>query len=749
MNEILQLKGRFEQKDSGNKPGPSNIPKDKFVTVERLNNLKRDLTGVNAFWEKEKLLIKPLISAYYTDVVAKSNRIKGILESGSKKNNNSVVGAKFTTGEIKKHIITHCVSQKTILDATRNIERVISIIKDNFGNQITYNNISEINLNKFNYLFCNAGESGISKSRFVSIVVDAYYLEKFGVERDTGDLQENAIITIYDTGTKTADIMNQLNIDFSSARSIDETTLLLTPDQYNLLKSKAPYLISMAVSDISILEKDDIREGENLVMSIPKPSNEPIIGVIDTMFDKEVYFSEWVEFKNMLDDEIPLSREDYNHGTMVTSIVVDGANINPDLNDGCGRFRVKHFGVATSGTFSSFTVLRAIQEIVVANRDVKVWNLSLGSSMEINDNFISPEAAILDKIQYENDVIFVVAGTNKPDNSNIKKIGAPADSINSLVVNSVGFDDKPATYSREGLVLSFFNKPDVSYYGGDNTKKIRTCSPKGETLVSGTSFAAPWIARKLAYLIQVLGLTRELAKALIIDSAAGWSDNTYSPQLIGYGIVPVNINDIVKTPDDEIKFMINGISEKFDTYNYNIPVPEDKGKQPFVSKTTLCYFPNCSRNQGVDYTNTEMDIHFGKLGKTKSGKEKIYSINDNKQSDEGLLLLYEGTARKLYRKWDNVKHIRENIKTPKGRQKKPKQDNGLWGVSVKTKERLNTGDGENLKFGLVVTLKEVNGVNRIQEFIQQCLFRGWLVNRIDVENRIDIYNIAEEEVEFE
>ncbi|MEG3142782.1 S8 family peptidase [Streptococcus sp. 2A/TPW/M5] len=190
-------------------------------------------------------------------------------------------------------------------------------------------------------------------------------------------------------------------------------------------------------------------------MSIPKPSNEPTIGVIDTMFDKNVYFSEWVEFKNVLDDEILLSDEDYRHGTMVTSIIVDGASINPELNDGCGRFKARHFGVATSGRFSSFTVLRAIKEIVVSNRDIKVWNLSLGSSMEINTNFISPEAAILDKIQYENDVIFVVAGTNKPMNSNIKRIGAPADSINSLVVNSVGFDGKPATYSREGLVLSF------------------------------------------------------------------------------------------------------------------------------------------------------------------------------------------------------------------------------------------------------------------------------------------------------
>ncbi|MBM6678153.1 S8 family peptidase [Faecalicoccus pleomorphus] len=751
MNEILQLKGVFEQKDGMNKPGASNIPKDKYVTVRHLYNLRKNLLDVRNFWKNEKLLIKPLISAYYIDVVAKSNRIKGILESGSKKNNDSIVGAKFTSGDIKKHIITHCVGDKVLIDAIGNIDKVISIIKENFGDSISYNDIEEINNNKYEKIFKAKSEFDISKTRFVNIVVDAYYLEKFDVERDTSDLQENAIITLYDTGTKTSDIMRQLDIDFLDVRSIDETTILLKPDQYNKLKSKAPYLISMAVSDISLLEKEDICKVEDVKISIPEPSNEPTIGVIDTMFDENVYFSKWVEFKNMLDKEIVLTPDDYIHGTMVSSIIVDGANINPELNDGCGRFKVRHFGVATSGRFSSFTVLRAIKEIVEANRDIKVWNLSLGSSMEINSNFISPEAYILDKIQYENDVIFVVAGTNKPKNSDVKKIGAPADSINSLVVNSVGFDDKPTEYSREGLVLSFFNKPDVSYYGGDKTKQIRTCSPLGEMLVSGTSFAAPWIARKLAYLIEILGLTRELAKALIIDSAAGWSNKLYSSQLIGYGIVPIKIEDIVKTPDDEIKFMITEVSMKYDTYNYNIPIPEDKQKQPFVSKATLCYFPNCSRNQGVDYTNTEMDIHFGRLSKTKKGKTKIDSINDNKQSDEGKLLLYEGTARELYRKWDNVKHIRENIKTPTGLQKKPKskKSNGLWGLSIKTKERLNSKDGDNLKFGLVITLKEVNGVNRIQEFIQQCQFRGWLVNKIDVENRIDIYNAAEEELNFE
>lgn len=753
MNEILQLKGKFEQKSSNNKPGPSNLPKGKSVNIKHLIDLNQDLQNVIKFWEKEELskTIKPLVSAYYTDVVAKSNRIKGVLESGSKKNIDSIVGAKFSQGEKKKHIITHCVENKVLKDATDKIQATISIVENIFSGVITYNNIRDINNNKFNYIFNNKGNVQISKNRFVNIVVDAYYLEKFGVERNTSDLQENALITLYDTGTEVVDIMRQLKIDFLDTRVIGKTTILLTPDQYSLLKSKAPYLISMAVSDISLLEKEDLFKGGDLIFSIPHPSNEPTIGVIDTMFDKSVYFSEWVEFKKMLDDGIPLSDKDYEHGTMVTSIIVDGPNINPELNDGCGRFKVKHFGVATSGQFSSFTVLKAIKDIITNNKDIKVWNLSLGSSMEINANFISPEAAILDEIQYENNVIFVVAGTNKSPKSNIKKIGAPADSINSLVVNSVDFGNKPADYSREGLVLSFFNKPDVSYYGGDDVKRIRTCSPNGETFVAGTSFAAPWIARKLAYLIEILGLTKELAKALIIDSAAGWDNKLYSPQLIGYGIVPINIEDIIKTPDDEIKFMVSGISEKFDTYNYNIPVPVANEKQPFVSKATLCYFPKCSRNQGIDYTNTEMDIHFGRLTKTKNGKVKITSINDNRQSDDDKILLYEGTARKLYRKWDNVKHIRENLKTPTGLIKKPKvkQSDGLWGISIKTKERLNPGDGENLKFGIVVTLKEVNGINRIQEFIQQCLLRGWLVNRIDVKNRIDIYNAAEEEIKLE
>jgi hypothetical protein len=340
-------------------------------------------------------------------------------------------------------------------------------------------------------------------------------------------------------------------------------------------------------------------------------------------------------------------------------------------------------------------------------------------------------------------VLFVIAGTNNnhPENGSLK-IGAPADSLNAVVVNAVDSEGNPASYTRDGPVLSFFTKPDVCCFGGESDKRMKTYGPAGEGFVSGTSFAAPWITRKLAYLIQVIGLRRDVAKAFIIDSAAGWQKSAHPSYMVGHGIVPKKIDDIIKSKNDEIRFVLSGTSEKYDTYNFTIPVPIAKEQQPFIAKATLCYFLECSRNQGVDYTNTELDLHFGRV--TGTG---LKSINGNEQCDDKIVYLHEEDARKYYRKWDNVKHIGEELSgTMKARKL---YNNGMWGISLKETERLGGRTGKKLNLGVVITLKEINGVNRIDEFIRQCILKGWLVNKINVENQIDVYNHAEAEIEFE
>ena len=749
MNNLLELKGKFEQAKREGRVGGPKLAKDREVKFETIDKLIKELEKINSFWQKQNLLSKALISVYYNTIVAKSNRMKKIFSKGSLHSNDSIVGARFLD---ERHIITHYIPYDVLESGIFNLKICSEIVKKEFDNVINYDKFNTITINDDrlkNY------KDKISNTSFKQLIVDVSFIEKFEIFKNPElEQKTDTIVTVYKTGENIKDILEKIGITLFPHKILDETTFLLTPDELNILKREAPYLISMAVSDLSEFTKEDFSLlTEENKLSIPKPKNEPVIGVIDTLFDERIYFSDWVKYTECIDKNIPRDKNDYRHGTEISSIIVDGPSFNKKLDDGCGRFQIRHFGVATGSRFSSFSILKNIQNIVAKNRDIKVWNLSLGSKLEINKNSISPEAAILDKIQYDNDVIFVVAGTNKSEKDvNTKLIGSPADSINSLVVNSVKSNGEPASYTRTGPVLSFFVKPDVSYYGGEKNEEIRVCSPNGEALVCGTSFAAPWIARKLAYLIHILGLSKEVAKALLIHSATGWDKISNKSALsIGYGIVPIRIEDIINSKDDEIKFVISGISEKYDTYAYNIPVPKEKEKYPFIAKATLCYFPACSRNQGVDYTNTELDIHFGQVSSKVGGK--IKSINSNFQNDEEETYLREKDARKLFRKWDNVKHI-SDVKKEKNRGKKvyveEGKNNDFWGLSIKTIERLNEKFGENLKFGVVITLKEINGVNRIDSFIKNCnLFGNWLVNKIDIKNRIDIFTTAQEDVEWE
>lgn len=748
MNNTLQLKLKFKNDKNKSHIGPRNLKKSAEVSTEKIQLLIDDLHSIlRKYEDKSYFLEKLLIDVNYNDIVAKSNRIQALFRPRGGKPNDLVVGARFSDDpkDKEKHIITYYVDKETVKSTIRTLESIKIFLDERLGGKATKTNFNEPeNKNKIQY-----DGFKISKSKIRDAVVDCSVINSFSVPHIQNVPDKEAfLITFYETELSTDKIFKKINITNDRYIDYGNRTISVDKELFNFLKLNVPYLISM-VSDLSNITLDKIQaHGEQRKISIPSPTNEPTIGVIDTLFDKKVYFSEWVESIDYIDKVERTTSNSINmiHGTAVSSIIVDGPRLNPWLDDGCGRFKVRHFGICED-RISMKRFIKKVQEIVINNPDIHVWNLSLGTDGEVSNNFISYDAWKLDELQSKNNIIFVVSGTN--DNRNNKdgilKVGSPADSLNSIVVNSVKRDGTPASYTRKGNILSFFNKPDISYYGGDYNERIQVYTSQGETGLYGTSFAAPWISRKLCYLIDIIGLPREVAKALLIDSAAGWEykQNNYKHQeIMGYGIVPIDISEIISSENREIKFVLYGTSKSYKTFNYTIPVPKDSdNKYPYIARATMCYFPECSRLQGVDYTNRELSLQFGRV----KPNHQIDDINDNTQDIKGSHV-NERISRTEFRKWENTKFISKILKSNRPIKS---YESHQWGISITSKERLSTQMNKELNFGIVITLREVNGINRINDFITLCNLSSILVTEIDIENKVNLYNNINEELNFD
>lgn len=744
MNKILELKGTFQhhQKEAGYSFPSFPKRENKKVDVKKLKKIIKDLEFISKFWNGNNVIKGALVQVNYDRVLAKTHRIVRLLSDGSSSDmNKKIVGAKYRKEDKMKHSIVYYIDRESINFTIDDINKCIKVLKTHFNSSISRDQLNGIKSKDKRLM------NLISKTAFVNIVVDSYFVESISLP-DTPEksIKDTIITSFFNIDIDLKNIFQNLDLIFDSyPEKIDDNTFILTNRQYNDIVDKAPYIISMELDNISDIEINESKSSEGKEPTIPKPNNEPTIGVIDWPFNKNVYFSDWVDYRN----ETGLSEEylmpaDMLHGTKVDSIIVDGPSNNPNLDDGCGRFQVRHFGIVYERRTNTGNILKKIKKIVEENKDIKVWNLSIGSMNEINENYISPIASELDKIQYENDMIFIVAGTNDKEKMLKKRIGDPADSINSLVVNSISIDDKKiANYSRKGPVLSFYEKPDVCYYGGTDDKPLVVWNGINKSEGIGTSFAAPWVARKIAFLIHRMGLSKEIAKAIIIDSTLSWDKNDTKSHFYGHGIVPIKINDILSSKEDEIKFYINETATLFNNFSYDIPVPLENSSFPYVSRATLCYFSKCSRNQGVDYNDIELDLHFGI--KTPKG---IKTINDNKQNVEGDGYCDEETARKYFRKWDNVKIVSEKY----SRRKEAKPSSGKddsWALSVNKTGRFKEPNHDSVNYGIVITLKEINGINRMQEFLRLCHNKGWLYNFLDIDNMNNIYINSEEKIELE
>lgn len=771
-NKLLKLKGRFQEntrKDYGN---DLNIRVDDVITSSQVRMLSESLRSVVRYWEADATGLPPLVSAHYTRIVPKSLRIREIL----KKSRTKVIGARFSGTSHVCHLFTYICPLDVIRDGVSKLDELAAIIDGSpFSGKITGRQLKAISAKKeikpddpraaekkakqiaklkelgisekevLSYF--DAFSSTFPKTAFLDLALDVHILKGFSVEEAPREVSASQVITLYDIGRTQEELKSFFGLPSVQMNTSGPTAWYVTPRQYATIAAKAPFLISMAMPDMREIppQTSEVDTG-GLIPRFPKPGNEPIIGVIDYPFDTSAPFSEWVEVHNCLPDAVVPGPSDYEHGTAVTSLIVDGSAFNPGLEDNCGRFRVRHFSAVCGSRFSAFTLLKTIASIIASNPDIHVWNLSLGAEHGIDRNFISIEAAMLDDLQSRYNVLFIISGTNnKAGDHTYPVIGPPADSINALVVNSVRADGRPASYTRKGPVLDFYAKPDLSAYGGDRGEELRVWTASGPRLVQGTSFAAPWISRKAAFLIDKLGLSIQEAKALLIDSAAGWNTDERYKDYIGYGVVPMDINQIVSCPEDEIRFILSGKAQLFETFTNRIPVPLDKkGKFPYTAKVTLCYPSACNRNNGVDYTEDELDLHFGRLD--KEGNKILRTINDNKQND-AWSSTDEASARQEFRKWDNVKHITERL----NKRLIPKTNNApnpYWGLKLVKTTRLDTPSRNNIPFSVVVTIKNIKGDDLFTDFKRMCDAALWEIETIDVKQRLAFYDKVEEKVKF-
>lgn len=185
MNNILQLKGRFEQRPNGSKPGSPKLPKGKSVSASHLFELTKQLERILEYWKTNTDINGALVSVHYKHIVAKSNRLKILLSENGKSPTESIRGVKFiwkpddAAKEVQKHVFTHYISLKAIEKTIQILKQTALLIEKHYSGTVDSKIIEELGT-KSKYSFPE-----IPKTNFLRAVVDGFYVEKFDIDRAT------------------------------------------------------------------------------------------------------------------------------------------------------------------------------------------------------------------------------------------------------------------------------------------------------------------------------------------------------------------------------------------------------------------------------------------------------------------------------------------------------------------------------------------------------------------------------------
>jgi hypothetical protein len=327
------------------------------------------------------------------------------------------------------------------------------------------------------------------------------------------------------------------------------------------------------------------------------------------------------------------------------------------------------------------------QRIIDDNEDCKIFNLSVTTNAPYRTRHMSSWAAIIDKLTFEKDILFLISagnirfslineyisnGLNYPDYLKERRcrLANPSQSSFSLTVGSInhssfndefwdslGGENDISAFSRIGTGIWNSIKPDVVEYGGgviisnngmflikvheDTSPELIRSTLYGGSAIGkdsvGTSFSTPKVTNIAAILKRLypdenINLIRALiAQGARLPGGFFFNPTKTSIQLFGYGL-PV-LERVTKNNDYRITFYNSGEIKAEEGHLYSLKIPEElRGpgdEYDILLEVTLAYSAQVrrTRQKTKSYLSTWLDWTTSKIGESFNDF-KEYALKD-------------------------------------------------------------------------------------------------------------------------
>ena len=692
--------------------------------LSNLYKLKKDLELINDNFS-DKYSTREVILLHNDDLPPKSNRCfedillmdKNIKYSTSRFKN-------FKNENIKLEILLN-FSKQSVSNSIVFINKVIGLCELILENKEDILIITNTKNYMPSWLLNFLEKNRISKTKISKFIFNIQnYYEKLFMKTSSIKLIGDFFVSFSSLKTKNEFINNNNAIIIED---VDDKKILIKSNNDTIDTTN---IISYS-KNFKIINFENIASQGVDLPKLPLPNEKnPTIGVLDSSIPIDSPFRNYIKTTNYTNTNNIL-----HHGEAVSSIIYAGDKLN-DFDDSCGPFNVHLFEIFEEKITYS-TLLKRIRMAIESNQNIKIWNLSINSTLEeaFEDGKITELAAEIDKIQTDYNVLIVQSAGNQKEN--FKSIMSPSDAIKSLVVNSVkGLNNqRPTNYSLNGDFKYYTKKPDVAFFGGDNENQIKALKNGKIIKCFGTSFATPFVTRKVAHLIYYENYSILEAKALIIHSSFVNSFNNKNNKN-GWGVVPNNIYEVLNSKNDQIRFIFNEQIKDTKSIFLELKIPQKK-KQEFSVLLTILSSEKLDEKYGCEYVRSAVNVNMGPLDENNkfiSHKKLKPHIFANKGGEP---ILKEKKLITDYNKWKLTNCLKDVIKRDKKGIKK-------YGITAKIDKRMSEIKNNNIFHNLIciVTLIHNEGIDKYDEFIKNNI-KNIVQTNINVEGEIDIKKFFE------